>query len=231
MRRHPTLPICFALALALVAGSGAASAKIYHWIDRAGTPHFSDRAEDVPPAYRDQIRSYQDELERSGRVNIIEGLNEPIPFPGAEANEGMAHGPPPSAMPEIGPLSGFAADPTEMVQRLRGPVMALAVALALVVFGFLFAFMTMALLVGCRLVGQESPGFKKAYGIVIVQFLAGLVAGPGVVAVFGQPQVSDLSVCSVSRPSTWGSFFWFTPRCCAGCSATPWASPSASLWS
>ena len=190
MRRHLSLPICFALALVLVAGAGAASAKIYHWIDKAGTPHFSDRAENVPPAYRDQILDYQDELERSSRVNVIEGLNEP--FPGAEADEGVAHGPSPSAMPEIGQLPGFAADPAEMVQRLRGPVMALAVALTLVVLGFVVAFMTMALLVGCRLVGQESPGFKKAYGIVIVQFLAGMVAGPGVVAVFGEPQVSDL---------------------------------------
>ena len=202
MRRHLSLPICFALAL--VAGAGAAPAKIYHWIDKAGTPHFSDRAENVPPAYRDQIRDYQDELERSSRVNIIEGLNEP--FPGAEADEGMADGPSPSTIPELGQLPGFAADPTELVQRLRGPVMALAVALALVVFGFVVAFMTMALLVGCRLVGQESPGFKKAYGIVIVQFLAGMVAGPGVVAVFGEPQVADLGGVLRLQALTMGIF-------------------------
>ena len=196
MRRHLSLPICFAMALALVAGAGVASGKIYHWVDKAGTPHFSDRAEDVPPAYRDlywdQIRSYQEELERNRRVNIIEGMNDPAPFPGAEPDAGRAHGPPPSAMPEIGQLPEFAADPAELVERLRGPVMALAVVLTLAVLGFVFAFMTMALLVGCRLVDQESPGFRRAYGIVIVQFLAGMVAGPGVVAVFGEPQLSDL---------------------------------------
>jgi hypothetical protein len=167
------------------------TAKIYHWVDKAGTPHFTDRAEDVPAAYRDQISSYEEELE-STRINIIEGLNPPSRSPDAEADQGVEYGSPPSAIPEIGELPGFAADPTEMLDRLKGPMMVLAVLLTLVVFGFLFAFMTMALLVGCRLVGQESPGFKKAYGIVIVQFLAGMVAGPGVVAVFGQPNVSDL---------------------------------------
>jgi hypothetical protein len=192
MQRYPSLLTCFALAIALVAGVGTASAKMYHWVDKAGTLHFSDRAENVPHAYRDQIGDYQEELERSRPLNIIEGLNQPIPYPGAEADEGVAYSPPSSAIPEIEELPGFAADPAQMLERLRGPMMALAVALSLVVCGFLLAFMAMALLMGCRLVGQESPGFKKAYGIVIVQFLAGLVAGPGVVAVFGGSNVSDL---------------------------------------
>jgi len=146
----------------------------------------------VPPAHRDQIGDYQEELERRRQVNIIEGLNQPSPYLGAEADEGVAYSPPSSAIPEIEQLPGFAADPAEMFERLRGPMMVLAVALSLVVCGFLCAFMAMALLMGCRLVGQQSPGFKKAYGIVIVQFIAGLVAGPGVVAVFGDSNVSDL---------------------------------------
>jgi hypothetical protein len=95
-------------------------------------------------------------------------------------------------MPEMEGFPGLSADPTEMLEKLKGPVMAVAIALTLVVLGFLFAFTAMGLLVGCRLVGEESPGFKKAYGIVIVQFLAGLVAGPGVVAIFGQPNIADM---------------------------------------
>jgi hypothetical protein len=192
MQRHHWRLTCFALALALLASAGPVSAKIYHWVDKAGTPHFSDRAEDVPAAYRDQISNYEEELEQSTRVNIIEGLNRPSQSPDAEGDQGVEYGSPPSAFPEIGEFPGFAADPKGMLDRLKGPMIVLAVLLTLVVCGFLFAFMTMALLVGCRLVGQESPGFKKAYGIVIVQFLAGMVAGPGVVAVFGEPNVSDL---------------------------------------
>ena len=190
MQRQLWLSTFLALAVALLAGT--ADAKIYHWVDETGTPHFTDRVEEVPPAYRHQVRDFQDELERSSPVNIIEGLNQPGPYPGAPADEEAEFGYPPSAIPEMGQLPGFAADPTEMLERLRGPMVALVVVLALVVSGFLFAFMAMALLVGCRLVGQESPGFKKAYGIVIVQFLAGLVAGPGVVVIFGEPSVSDL---------------------------------------
>jgi hypothetical protein len=192
MRRHLSLLTCSILVIALTAGAGAASAKMYHWVDEAGTPHFSDRAEDVPAAYRDQIGDYREELERRRPVNIIEGLNPPSPYLDTEADEGMAYSPPSGAIPEIEQLPGFAADPAEMLERLRGPMMVLAVALSLVVCGFLCAFMAVALLMGCRLVGQQSPGFKKAYGIVIVQFLAGLVAGPGVVAVFGDSNVSDL---------------------------------------
>ena len=190
MQRQLWLSTFLALALALLAGT--ASAKIYHWIDETGTPHFTDRVEDVPAAYRHQILDFEDKLERSSPVNIIEGLNQPTPHPGASADGEAELGYPPSAIPDMGQLPGFAADPAEMLERLRGPMVVLAVVLALVVFGFLFAFMSMALLVGCRLVGQDSPGFKKAYGIVIVQFLAGMVAGPGVVVVFGEPNISDL---------------------------------------
>jgi hypothetical protein len=206
MQRHPWLLTGFAVPLVLLAIAGAVSAKIYHWTDETGTPHFSDRAEDVPAAYRDQIGDYAEELEKTNRVNIIEGLNAPSAHPGAEAGEGGEYNPPPSAVPEIGELPGFAADPTEMLDRLRGPMVALAVVLTLVVCGFLFAFMAMALLIGCRFVGQESPGFKKAYGIVIVQFLAGLVAGPGVVAVFGEPNVADLGSMLRLQALTMGIF-------------------------
>jgi hypothetical protein len=190
MLRHAWLAV--ALVLAPLMSVETISARIYHWVDDAGTPHFSDRVEDVPAAYRDQILDYQRELDQSSRLNIIEGLNQRSQPPNTAPDPGLEIPAPPSAMPQIGELPDFAADPTEMLERLKGPMMALAVVLTLVVFGLLFAFMTMALLVGCRLVGQESPGFKKAYGIVIVQFLAGLVAGPGVIAIFGQPNLVDL---------------------------------------
>jgi hypothetical protein len=181
-----------ALVLVLLMGAGGASAKIYHWVDSAGTPHFSDRVEDVPPAYRDQIEDYQEELEASSRVNIIEGLNQPDPSSGAAPGEGTDWGAGPTAMPDIGQLPDFASDPTAFVEKIRGPMIAIVVVLSLLLLGFILAFMAMALLLSCRLIGQASPGFAKAYGIVIVQFLAGLVVGPGVVVIFGQPDVTDL---------------------------------------
>jgi hypothetical protein len=195
MQRHLWLPAVFALALAL-AGAGVASAKIYHWVDAAGTPHFSDRAEEVPPAYRDQIRDFEVELERSSPVNIIEGLNQRSQ-PGVPPQEEVEFGYPPAAIPEMEELPGFAADPTEMLQRMAGPMMAVMVVLMLVFLGFAFAFLAMALLVGCRLVGQESPGFKKAYGIVIVQCLAALVAGSGVVAISAVPSSANLQAINM----------------------------------
>jgi len=196
MRRDRWLPIC--LALLLVAGASEVSARIYHWVDQAGREHFSDRVENVPPAYRDQIADYEEDLERRGTVNIIQGMNQPAPQSPAEVGEGVEPSSPPPAIREIREIQesaqvpDLAVDPSEMLERLRGPAIAFAVVLALVACGFLFAFLAMVLLLGCRLVGQESPGFKKAYGIVIVQFLAGLVAGPAVVVVFGQPSIADL---------------------------------------
>ena len=71
-------------------------------------------------------------------------------------------------------------------------MMAFALIATLFVLGIVLAFVTVALLVSCRLVGQETPGFRKAYGIAIVQFLAGLVAGPGVVLVVGEPEAGSL---------------------------------------
>lgn len=190
MQRQTWLLTGVALALALLMGAEGVSAKIFHWVDKTGTPHFSDRVEEVPPAYRDQIVDYDEELEASSRVNIIEGMNQA--FPGAPPGEGVEYGAPPSAMPAMSDLPDFAADPTALMEELWGPMMVVAVVIALVLFGFLLAFMAMALLAGCRLVGQTSPGFKKAYGIVIVQVLAGMVAGSGAVAIVGQPDISDM---------------------------------------
>ncbi len=192
MQRQTWLLTGVVLVLVLLMDAGGVSAKIYHWVDGAGTPHFSDRVEDVPPAYRDQIEDYQEELEANSRVNIIEGLNQTGPSSGAAPGKGADKRARPSAMPEIGNLPDFASDPTEFVEKLRGPMIAIVVVLSLVLLGFILAFMSMALLLSCRFVGQASPGFAKAYGIVIVQFLAGLVVGPGVVVIFGQPVVSDL---------------------------------------
>jgi hypothetical protein len=132
MRRHRWLPIC--LALLLVAGASDVSARIYHWIDNAGREHFSDRVENVPAAYRDQIAAGEEELERRWTVNIIQGMNQPAPQALAEAGEAVEPSSPPPAVQEveeIAQLPGLAADPSEMLERLKGPVIAFAVLLFL----------------------------------------------------------------------------------------------------
>jgi hypothetical protein len=205
MLRQTRLLTCVALTLSLIAGAGAASAKIYHWVDESGTPHFSDRAEDVPAAFRDQIVDFEDELERSSRVNIIEGLNKPSHDPGTPTGEAYDYGAPPPGIPEMGQFPDLAADPSEMMdmmETVQGPMIAIVVLVGLLFLGFCFAFMTLALLMGCRMVGQPSPGFKKAYGVVIVQVLAGMVAGPGVVAVLGQPDLADMRLQAINTGVT-----------------------------
>jgi len=126
MRRLRWIPICLALLLALVAGASDVSARIFHWIDQAGREHFSDRVENVPPAYRDQVADDEEDLERRGTVNIIQGRNQPAPQSLAEAGEGVEPSSPPPVIQEIqevAQLPDLAADPSGMLERLRGPMM------------------------------------------------------------------------------------------------------------
>jgi hypothetical protein len=53
--------LCLALVLAIAGTAGRSAADIYRWVDESGHTRFSDRIEDVPPAWRknveQQIRS------------------------------------------------------------------------------------------------------------------------------------------------------------------------------
>ena len=183
--RRPLLPAAIlVLAVGLLAGS--AEARIYRWVDAGGTPHFTDRPEEVPPPYRDQIHDDVEAELESVPFNILEGLDGPAPSPAKpEAESDGAWSP---SLP-----TGFDQKRAErMLEGMKGPMMAIVAVVALVMAGLMFALISLALLLGCRVVGQESPGFRKAYGIVIVQFLAGLVAGPGVVVAVGTPETADL---------------------------------------
>ena len=67
IQRHelPALPFLLALATA------AAASDYYKWVDAAGSIHFSDSLEGVPPQYRNQIEAGQ--------------MKEPTPIPIAAA--------------------------------------------------------------------------------------------------------------------------------------------------
>jgi hypothetical protein len=178
-RRLAVLALTLGLALA-----GPASAEIYRWVDGEGVPHFSDRAEEVPPAFRDQLGALGEPGEDAEETSPA-GL-------GAlrRALSGEADAEPPAAAGDeaIGPFEA-----RRLLERMRGPMAAVALVTSLVVMGFVLAFLTLALLVACRLLGQESPGFRRAYGIVVVQFVAGVLAAPGVVMVAGEPQQASLA--------------------------------------
>jgi len=47
--------LCLALALAITGTAGRSGADIYRWVDESGHTRFSDRIEDVPPAWRKNV--------------------------------------------------------------------------------------------------------------------------------------------------------------------------------
>ncbi|NNL86277.1 MAG: DUF4124 domain-containing protein, partial [Myxococcales bacterium] len=73
-------------AAVLVAASGG-EAVVYRWTDESGTPHFSDRPEDVPARFRDQLRAPADVLSEAPPINILSGLNPPAAAPEGSAAE------------------------------------------------------------------------------------------------------------------------------------------------
>ena len=62
------------LVLALVLGSLAAApfahAEIYRWTDSQGEKHFTDRMENVPPEYRDQVDEVSGEVRERDEANL-----------------------------------------------------------------------------------------------------------------------------------------------------------------
>ena len=155
--------------LGLVLGVSPGGAEIYRWVDEHGTPHYTDRSEEVPPHFLHQGSPAQlDEL------NLLPG-----------AGDGTDTG---FSLPDFDAVNLDSPEALKAYVENAGAVlMAGAVFVALVLIGLLFAFAAWVLLLACRVVGQDSPGFKKAYGIVIVQTLAGALAAPGLVVLAGEP--------------------------------------------
>jgi hypothetical protein len=176
------------LLLAVLLGAAQADARIYQWIDAAGTRHYTDRAEEVPPAFRDQLE-LDEPVEEGGAGALLPRLELMLGGAGDDAPGEEAE----DAAPAFESFEGFDAfDAQRLLDRFSGPALAGAVFGFLFVIGFVVAFCAFALLAACRLVGQESPGFKKAYGITLVQIFAGMVAAPGVVVALGQPDLQDV---------------------------------------
>jgi len=170
-----------ALGSAMLGPASTAHAEIYGWVDERGVPHYSDRIEDVPPGFRDQIDPVDLEaLEDSSPLNVIPGLGSFLG--GEDSEEGEAKFEP----------NTDAFEAQRFAEQFQGPMLLVGGAIGLVMLGLVLAVATWVLLISCGLVGQESPGFKKGYGIVVVQFLAGAALAPGVVVVLGPPDGSSL---------------------------------------
>lgn len=188
---RPHLEAALLLLVLAAVGSSAASARIYHWKDARGLDHFSDRPEDVPPAYRDSAGMPLDvepELEAKSPFSVLPGLDGP--------DEGARDGDPHPREDGAFALPGFDAFPDRearaWLERVKGPMILVTGTLFLVMMGLLMAFATLPLLVACRMVGEPSPGFRKAYAIVLLQFVAGMAVAPGVVVVAGGSSLATL---------------------------------------
>ncbi|MDP6540990.1 MAG: DUF4124 domain-containing protein [Planctomycetota bacterium] len=169
------------VALGLLLATTPAGAEIYRWVDESGTTHYTDRSEGVPPQFRRHALT-GDEI---GRIpfNQLDGLNV---LPGAADGTDAGETPPsfdPANLDNVEALKTY-------IEGAGAVVFGAAVFAALALIGLFFAFSAWVLLLACKVVGQDSPGFKKAYGIVIVQTLAGALAAPGLVVLAGEP--SDL---------------------------------------
>jgi len=136
-----------------------APAEIYRWTDEQGLERFSDRIENVPEAYR----------------NDVTGALREDPAPGLQPTAPVVPDEPPSAPPELPD-----APPVQLPDwssRLLGLGAAAAFGAALGGVGLWLLLIAFSLRLGCRLVGEEVPGFGRALGVAAVQFLAGIAVG------------------------------------------------------
>lgn len=177
MRR---LPLLAALAILLLAAGGPARAAIYHWTDSGGTPHFSNRPEDVPPQYRGQLPpKLRAELEHPPAAPARSKAK-----PGFLSRILSAHHP--KAAPER--TSRPRPDAAKLASKMAflrhlGVGGILAIALGMVVFSFLFYAFLIRL--ACRICGESVPSLGRAAAVVGVQFVAGIGLGILEAAVLG----------------------------------------------
>jgi len=168
------MTIVMTLALAVVAGP--ASADVFRWVDASGTPHFSDRPEDVPPEYRDQLEDGGAAAapKATSRFVVVPGLNN-------EPEDGVAVQPIDEATFEAeawaalnDPDQGGGGLTPDFGQLLKkgAPFVAGAIVVALIAIAIAFAIAALILKLACRICGEDPPGLGKGMGIVMLQSLA-----------------------------------------------------------
>lgn len=168
--RGTHLRVLLVAVVLLAAGTG--EAVVYRWTDDSGTPHFSDRPEDVPPRFRDQLRNPADVLSDAPPINVVPGLNGPEPIPEGATSEAVG-GSPRELKPADLLEGGFSAD---VLKRLGPMEIGLTIGGGLLVLLIVCAFGGAILLLACRICREESPGFPRALAISFAQLLAGLAS-------------------------------------------------------
>jgi hypothetical protein len=192
-----------------------ASGQIYRWVGSDGTTHFTDRPEEVPAQYRDQLENVEGELDREKRFTLLEGLASDA----APSSDGAEAAAVPVHLEPTGP------DLAELQRMLEGEGLDLGATLgafgvgmllvALLGFAssllFIAAIGSLFLKGACRMAGEPSPGFVKAMGIVAAQMVAatafgllaalvvGLQSSPGVGASGAQLGASFLIQAAILR--------------------------------
>ncbi len=183
------LPILLLSVAVCVLAAGAASAEMWRYTDDAGVTNFTDSLERVPPAYRDEAREITGALEARGSV-IVPGLND--------HSDGLAPGEtlpsygeaPPEDYDEFAGFEGEEPELDEILELMReqgfgGKEAAAVVGLGL---GAIVAFMifclpivvsinALYLMLACKIVLPETPGFGRAFWIGVVQMGASIATG------------------------------------------------------
>lgn len=165
----PARLAALAVLSALLAAPLAAAAEIYRWTDENGVERFSDRIENVPEQYRRDVTAELGE-DRPAAAETIEPLAPVVPEEPPAAPVPDAPDAPPAQLPDWS------------TQMLAMGAVTLVTAL---LFGFVgwLAVTALALRLACRLVGDEVPGWGRAFGVAVVQLLAATVVGAGLAAV------------------------------------------------
>lgn len=159
---------CLLAAWLLLATALPAGAEIYRWEDERGVSHFSDRIEDVPPAWRED---QQEALRRDAPVNLIESLSRPQT---ADAGGAAAGG---AAAPKTGGASARRGADAILPALPAGLGIGVALLIALVAVALGLLLYAWVLRVACRVCGAEPPAFGRALAAVGVQLLAGIGLG------------------------------------------------------
>lgn len=156
-----------------------AHAEIYQWTDPAGTVHYSDRAEDVPPGLRRRIEA--PERGAAGSMEPNRALRA-VPAPASESN-------PPPQTGEAGAGAAAGAAEAEAALAALGALGGVGLGVALIVGLAALAVSVLVyaalILLGCRVLGYERPSFGHCVVIAGVQTAAYVLVSVAAVLLIG----------------------------------------------
>ena len=181
------VPVVIALGLLLGTSlAQGAAAQIFHWVDDTGTSHYTDRLEEVPPRYRNDVADIEEAL-REETVNQASGRVDPVaPAAHQEPEEpALPEGFDPAALEELQAMMEQDGGIARMLGAMGAGLIVLGLLGFLVGIGVVTAFSSLMLILACRLVGAEPPGFVKGMGIAGAQLVANVAVGVVLALVIG----------------------------------------------